>query len=81
MASPSAPTCASAPARVVSEVDVVAMLRAGVDEAGSLRAYARQRGVNANDLSSILSRRKAPGRSFLRAVGVRSALVIDGGVA
>ncbi len=81
MASSSAPPCASAPARVVSEIDVVAMLRAGVDEAGSQRVYARTHGLNPNDLSSVLSGRRAPGRSFLRAVGVRSALIIDGGVA
>lgn len=81
MASSSAPMCASAPARVVSEVDVVALLRRGVDEAGSQRIFARAHGLNANDLSSILSGRKAPGRSFLRAVGVRTALVIEGATA
>ena len=78
MASTSAPLCASAPARVVSEVDVVALLRRGVDEAGSLAIHARRHGLNANDLSSALGGRKAPGRSFLRAVGVRNALVIEG---
>ncbi|OHV03542.1 hypothetical protein BK022_27880 [Methylorubrum extorquens] len=62
-------------------MDVVAMLRAGVDEAGSQRVYAARHGLNANDLSSVLGGRKAPSTSMLRAVGARRAVVIDGGAA
>lgn len=81
MASTSAPVCASASARVVSEADVRALLRAGVDEAGTQLAYAQRHGVNANDLCQALRGRKAPTRSLLRSVGVTRALVIEGGVA
>lgn len=81
MSSSSAPVCASVPARVVSEVDVRALLRQGVDEAGSRLLFAQRHGVNANDLSSVLTGRKAPSRSLLRTVGVTRALVIDGGIA
>ncbi|WP_411901391.1 hypothetical protein [Methylorubrum thiocyanatum] len=87
MAATSAPACASVPlralvpARLIEEVDVVAMLRAGVDEAGSQRVYAARHGLNANDLSSVLGGRRAPSASMLRAVGARRALVMDGGAA
>lgn len=81
MSSSTAPVCASVPARVVSEVDVRTLLRQGVDEAGSRLAFAQRHGVNANDLSSVLTGRKAPSRSLLRTVGVTRALVIEGVVA
>ncbi|KQO57994.1 hypothetical protein ASF24_15205 [Methylobacterium sp. Leaf86] len=80
MSSTSAHVCASAPARVVSEVDVRTLLRQGVDEAGSRLAFAQLHGVNANDVSSVLTGRKAPSRSLLRSIGVTRALVIEGGV-
>jgi len=87
MAGSCAPACASeplralVPTRLITEVDVVALLRRGVDEAGSQRLYALQHGLNANDLSSVLGGRKAPSSSMLRAVGARRALVLDGGAA
>lgn len=83
MAGTCAPACASeplralVPARLVTEIEVVALLRAGVDKAGSQRVYAARHGLNANDLASVLGGRKAPSGSMLRAVGARRALVLE----
>lgn len=81
MDGPGAPVCASAPARLVTETDVVALLRRGVDEAGSQRVYAARHRLSPTDLCQVLGGRKAASRSLLRAVGVRRALVLDGGAA
>lgn len=95
MASSSAPSCASVPARlddtpppvaepivlrVVDDADVVARLRAAVAAAGSQRAYALQAGLNESDLSSALSGRRPPSTPLRRAVGVEQALVLREGV-
>ena len=58
------------PVTVVSREDVVALLREAVDQAGGQRRWAEAVGVNANDVSSVLSGRRAAGRSILAALGV-----------
>ncbi len=91
MASSSAPSCASVPARlddtplpvvvrVVDDADVVERLRAAVAAAGSQRAYALAAGLNEGDLSSALSGRRPPSTPLRRAVGVEQALVLREGV-
>jgi hypothetical protein len=65
---------------VVSEEDVVALLRVAVAEAGSMRAFARAHGVNEGDLGQTIRGRRAPTSSICRAVGVERRLVLTGAV-
>lgn len=60
----------AAPITVVSREDVVSLLRDAVAQAGGQRRWAEAVGVNANDVSSVLSGRRAAGRSILAALGV-----------
>ncbi|APX86009.1 hypothetical protein BV511_15660 [Methylorubrum extorquens] len=63
------------PPRVVTDADVVAMLRAAVAQAGSQRAFVKAVGVNEGDLSSTLRGRRPPSPALRRAVGVETRLV------
>lgn len=79
MANTSAPERAVEPPRLVTDDDVLDLLRAAVARAGSQRAYALAAGVNEGDLSSALGGRRPPSTPLRRAVGVEHALVHVGG--
>lgn len=66
---------------VVSDADVVDLLRVAVAEAGSMRAFARAHGINESDLGQAMRGRKAPTSSLCRVVGVERKLVLTGAVA
>ncbi|MBI1689546.1 hypothetical protein [Methylorubrum sp. DB1722] len=79
MSSSSAPTPeAPPPPRVVTDAEVVALLRDAVREAGSQRAFVKAAGVNEGDLSSALNGKRPPSTALRRAVGVETALVLVG---
>jgi len=63
--------------REVTHDDVRDLLRERVAEAGSQRAYSKARGVHEAMVSVCLNGAK-PSRSLLAALGVRTALVIEG---
>lgn len=79
MSSSSAPAAEADPPppvpRLVTDAQVVAMLRAAVRRAGSQRAFVRAHGVNEGDLSSALCGKRAPSTALRRAVGVETRLV------
>ncbi|MFC6790648.1 hypothetical protein ACFQE0_14130 [Methylobacterium komagatae] len=60
---------------VVSYDDIVALLRAGVAEAGSQRAYAQARAIHEGDLSQVLRERRLPTERMALWVGVERHLV------
>lgn len=64
--------------RVVSVEEVRGILRDRVVEAGSQRAYARSSGLHEATVSTVLSGAR-PTRAVLTALGVRQALVVEGG--
>lgn len=70
---------AAGPPRVVTDAQILSMLRAAVTRAGSQRAFVRAHGVNEGDLSSALSGRRPPSTALRRAVGVETRLVHVGG--
>lgn len=63
------------PPRVVTDVEVVDLLRDAVAQAGSQRAFVKAAGVNEGDLSSALRGRRPPSTALRRAVGVETRLV------
>ncbi|UYW24819.1 hypothetical protein OKC48_16220 [Methylorubrum extorquens] len=76
MSSSSAPTPeAPPPPRVVTDAEVVILLRAAVAQPGSQRAFVKAVGVNEGDLSSTLRGRRPPSTALRRAVGVETRLV------
>ena len=78
-ASEDAPPPPPAPVpRVVTDAQVLAMLRAAVRRAGSQRTFVRAAGVNEGDLSSALRGKRPPSTALRRAVGVETALVLMG---
>lgn len=80
MSSSSAPTPeAPPPPRVVTDAEVVALLRECVARYGSQRAFVKSAGVNEGDLSSALNGKRPPSAGLRRAVGVETALVLMGG--
>lgn len=82
MSSSPAPTLESvpppAPPRVVTDAEVVALLRECVARYGSQRAFVRATGLNEGDLSSTLRGRRPPSTALRRVVGVETALVLMG---
>lgn len=63
--------------REVTHDDVRDLLRERVSEAGSQRAYSKAHGVHEATVSLCLGGAK-PARSVLAALGVRTALVVEG---
>ncbi|KQT93373.1 hypothetical protein ASG60_08385 [Methylobacterium sp. Leaf469] len=76
MGDESEPPLLGVPARVLTDDEVVTLLRRGVVEAGSKVAFARAKGVNETDLGQALRGRKAPTSGLCRSVGVERALVL-----
>lgn len=50
--------------------EVIALLRERVEEAGSMRAYARRIGVNPSYLSDALNGNRLPGPAILAGLGL-----------
>ncbi len=63
---------------VVSYDDIVALLRAGVAEAGSQRRFAQACGIHEGDLSQFLRLRRLPSERAMHLVGVERHLVLVG---
>lgn len=79
MSSSSAPVRAADPPRLVTDTDVVDMLRQIVTREGTQRAAAARLGFNHCLLSSVLGGRRAPTAQVYRAVGVERLLVLTRG--
>lgn len=58
------------PIVLVTREDVVSPLREAVAQAGGQRIWAESVGVSPSDVSSVLSGRRAAGRSIMAALGV-----------
>lgn len=78
MSATSAPVRAVDLARVVTTEDVIEMLRARVDAAGSQLAFARATGVHPPDVSAVLNKHRIPTRAIRTACGVEDAWVVRG---
>lgn len=63
---------------VVTPEDVVELMRAGVAEAGSNRAYARAFALHEGDLGQVLRGRRLPTERMAMFVGIERQLVRDG---
>ncbi|GAN46089.1 hypothetical protein ABID82_001612 [Methylobacterium sp. PvP062] len=63
---------------VVSYEHIVALLRAGVAEAGSQRAFAQACGIHEGDLGQWLKLRRLPSERAMHFVGVERHLVLVG---
>jgi hypothetical protein len=61
--------------RIVTYDDVVALLREGVAQAGSRRAYAWGMGLHEGDLGQVLRERKLPSERMCHLVGIERHLV------
>lgn len=64
------------PIVLVTREDVVSLLREAVAQAGGQRIWAESVGVSPSDVSSVLSGRRAAGRSIMAALGVTRETVI-----
>jgi len=62
--------------RVVTDAEVVELLRDAVLASGSQRAFARAARLHESDLSQVLRGRRAPTAGQCRAVSVHRALVL-----
>lgn len=70
---------------MLTEAEVVEMLREAVDKAGSQTAFCRESGLSTTYVSEILAGKMQPGEKLARALGItmrrnfyRSAEVING---
>ena len=63
---------------VVGYDQIVALLRAGVAEAGSQRRFAQACAVHEGDLSQWLRERRLPSEKVMRFIGVERHLVLVG---
>lgn len=61
----------------MTESEVIALVRRKVDEAGSMREYARQTGVTVSYVSDLLNGRRAPGPKILGPLGIERVKVVD----
>ena len=64
--------------RILEERDVVELLRAEVQKAGTVAAWARSVSLARPDVSSAIHQNRPISKSVIRALGLRTA-VIDGG--
>lgn len=55
--------------------DVIALLRQGVEESGSMRAYARKIGADPGNLNHVLRGEMLPGPSILSPLGLKRVKV------
>ena len=66
------------PMHILDEKDVVELLRAEVQKAGTVAAWARSVSLARPDVSSAIHQNRPISKSVIRALGLRTA-VIDGG--
>jgi hypothetical protein len=56
--------------KTITEAQVLALLRAEVDRAGSIRAWGRRHGVSAMYVSNCLRKKQLPGPAICEPLGV-----------
>jgi hypothetical protein len=56
--------------KTITEAQVLALLQAEVDSAGSIRAWGRRHGVSAMYVSSVLRGKQAPGPAICKPLGL-----------
>jgi hypothetical protein len=57
--------------------DIIVMLRAEVERAGSQAAWARKTGVNGPDLSCTLTGKRPPTKDILRALNLKKVFAYE----
>jgi hypothetical protein len=60
---------------IFSRADVMTELRNQIDEAGGLRAWSRENGVNAGYVSHVLRGEREPGKALLKPLGFRAETI------
>jgi hypothetical protein len=56
--------------KTMTEDQVIALLQAEVDKAGSIRAWGRRHGVSAMYVSNVLRGKQAPGPAICKPLGL-----------
>lgn len=60
----------------MTESELVALLKSRVEQAGSMRALAREFGIQPSYLSDLLQGRRAPGPKVLGPLGLRRVKLV-----
>lgn len=63
--------------RILKNQDVVALLRAEIERAGGVAAWARKAGMSRTSVSKVLSGVRQPPRSIIKALKLRTVFVAD----
>jgi hypothetical protein len=71
------PTCKAGDLSVLSDDDVVDLLKTAVKREGNQSAFAKRYDVNRTELNSILNGRRRISASLAKALGLRRVYVIE----